>query len=47
MKEFFDIAEETSSKAAAVKCDIDDYIEGVKVIIERLQEDVAAGEESR
>ncbi|MCP4878309.1 MAG: hypothetical protein GY896_22885 [Gammaproteobacteria bacterium] len=46
MKKFEDIATEVSQKASRVDCHIDDYIEGLKLIIERLQEDINAARET-
>ena len=43
VEEKFDkIAIDTSQRAGAVECSVDEYFEGLGVIIERLKEDIAA-----
>ena len=44
--EFEELAQETSTKAASVECSPQDYRDGLRAIIERLEADIAASEET-
>ncbi len=44
-EKFDEIASYASDRAAKIDCSKDDYIRGLRAIIERLQDDIAAAEE--
>jgi hypothetical protein len=46
VKKFEDIADETTRLAGNIKCSLEEYVEGLDLIIERLQEEKQAAKES-